>query len=316
MRKLSSSQHKNSPEHLARAADQLRKRWCSGLFLFVSADTPGPEFRGNLRESGRRSPSQGTQRSDRPLGPDFALAKRESRPFRPDFAPAKCESRPFHPDFSTAKRQSRPFRPEFRAAKRQSRPFHPDFSTAKRQSRPFHPDFCAAKRESRPFHPALGGAAGVFGAKTARFLITREGSKFYETATKGDFFVATSSPLVNLLFCQGRAKLGLRRGKTPPRNPAAPRGLPNDRDRPPAVRKPARAPKPGDPAPACLLEKALWVPPTTDPFRWAPGGKPEKGKRKGRRNPRWHDHPRFAHARSLTTAPPDDGWEGSQPKRT
>ena len=179
-----------------------------------------------------------------------------------------------------------------------------------------------AKRVNRPFHPALGGAAGVWGQKKARFLITREGSKFYETATKGDFFVATSSPLVNLLFCPRRAKLWLRRGKTPPRNPAAPCGLPNDRDRPPAVRKPARAPKPGDPAPACLLEKALWVPPTTDPFRWAPGGKPEKGKRKGRRNPRWHDRPRrkvrpcFAHARSLTTAPPDDGWEGSQPKRT
>ena len=162
----------------------------------------------------------------------------------------------------------------------------------------------------------LWAARPGFGAKTARFLITREGSKFYETATKGDFFVATSSPLVNLLFCPRRAKLWLRRGKTPPRNPAAPRGLPNDRDRPPAVRKPARAPKPGDPAPACLLEKALWVPPTTDPFRWAPGGKPEKGKRKGRRNPRWHDRPRFAHARSLTTTPPDDGWEGSQPKRT
>ena len=78
--------------------------------------------------------------------------------------------------------------------------------------------------------------------------------------------------------------------KTPPRNPAAPRGLPNDRDRSPTVRKPARAPKPGVPAPVCLLEKALWVPPTTAPFRWAPGGKPEKGKRKGRRNPRWHDH--------------------------
>ena len=141
------------------------------------------------------------------------------------------------------------------------------------------------------FSPGFGRRGRGLGAKTARFLITREGSKFYETATKGDFFVATSSPLVNLLFCPRRAKLWLRRGKTPPRNPAAPRGLPNDRDRPPAVRKPARAPKPGDPAPACLLEKALWVPTSTEPPCRAPGGEPEKEKE--RRNPEWQDHPRF-----------------------
>ena len=83
----------------------------------------------------------------------------------------------------------------------------------------------------------------------------------------------------------------------PTRLTAALRQL-NDRDRPPAARKPACAPKPGDPAPACLLEKALWVPPTTDPFRWAPGGKPEKGKRKERRNPRWHARPRSPHPNS------------------
>ena len=128
----------------------------AGFFIF-GADTPGPEFRGNLRESGRRSPSQGTQRSDRPWGPDFALAKRESRPFCPEFRTAKQQSRPFCSEFRTAKQQSRPFRPEFRAAKR--------------QSQPFHPDFCAAKRERRLFYPALSGAAGASGAKTARFLI-------------------------------------------------------------------------------------------------------------------------------------------------
>jgi len=88
-----------------------------------------------------------------------------------------------------------------------------------------------------------------------------------------------------LLFCPRRAKLWVRRGKAPAAKPRRPARPPHDRDRPPARPPPARAPKPGDPAPACLLEKALWVPPTTNPFRWAPGGKPKKGKRKGRRNP-------------------------------
>lgn len=34
------------------------------------------------------------------------------------------------------------------------------------------------------------------------------------------------------------------------------------------------------------------------------------------RPPPTESPPLFAHTRSLTTTPPDDGWEGSQPKRT
>ena len=210
-------------------------------FLFIGLIPRGPNFAEIYARGGGGLLPRVHRDRIAPWGPDFALAKRESRPFRPDFFTAKWQSRPFRPEFRAAKRQSRPFRPEFRAAKRQSRPFHPDFSTAKRQSRPFHPDFRAAKRESRPFHPALGGAAGVFGAKTARFLITREGSKFYETATKGDFFVATSSPLVNLLFCPRRAKLWLRRGKTPPPRKAPRPRDPLDRPRPRPSPPPPRA---------------------------------------------------------------------------
>ena len=253
--------------------------------MIFGADTPGPEFRGNLRESGRRSPSQGTQRSDRPLGSRLRPGEAQKPTFPPGLRPGEARKPTFLPGLLHGEAAKPTFPPGVSHGEAAKPTFLPDFRTAEWQSRPFRPDFCTAKRESRPFHPALGGAAGALGAKTARFLITREGSKFYETATKGDFFVATSSPLVNLLFCQRRAKLGLRRGKTPPRNPAAPRGLPNDRDRPPARPQPARAPKPGDPAPACLLEKALWVPPDDRPFPLGARRKARKGKTKRKEEP-------------------------------
>lgn len=109
-----------------------------------------------------------------------------------------------------------------------------------------------------------------------------------------------NNALSYLAFLPKASETVVAPGKSPRRREFPPprAASPHDRDRPPARPQPARAPKPGDPAPACLLEKALWVPPTTDPFRWAPGGKPEKGKRKERRNPRWHDRPRSPHPNS------------------
>ena len=167
-----------------------------------------------MYERARRSPALNQQRSNRPLpGPDFATAKRESRPFHPDFCAAKRQSRPFHPDFSTAKRQSRPFHPDFFTAKRRSGKADLFTRTSPRRS---------GEARKPTFSPGFGRRGRGLGAKTARFRITREGSKFYETATKGDVFVATSSPLVNLLFFPRRAKLWLRRGKTPPPKPRRP----------------------------------------------------------------------------------------------
>ena len=215
------------------------------------ADTPGPEFRGNLRERGRRSPARGAQRSDRPLGSRLRPGEAQKPTFPPGLRPGDVRKPTFLPGLLHGKAAKPTFPPGVSHGEAAKPTFLPGFRTAEWQSRPFCPDFCATKRESRPFHPALGGAVGALGAKTARFLITREGSKFYETATKGDVFVATSSPLVNLLFCPRRAKLWLRRGKTPPRNPAAPRGLPPTTVTGPrlarrqrALRNPATPPQP------------------------------------------------------------------------
>ena len=122
-------------------------------------------------------------------------------------------------------------------------------------------------------------------AGTARFLITRGKASFYETATFGRRKVFFCSPFCGLLFCPARAKLALPAGEKPAApKPRPPRGGPAQRPRPaPGFCAASANARPGDPAPVRLLEKALWVPPTTEPFCPAPSGKPER--KKERRNP-------------------------------
>ena len=232
-----------------------------------------------------------------------------SRDCRPPWGPP--ESRPRRWEFRTAKRESRLRRPDFFTAKWQSRPPRPDFSTTKWQSRPPCSDFSTAKWQSRQRRSPLPGRAfsAARPAGTARFLITRGKASFYETATFGRRKVFFCSPFCGLLFCLTRAKLALPAGEKPAApKPRPPRGGPAQRPRPaPGFCAASANARPGDPAPVRLLEKVLWVPPTTEPFRPAPSGKPER--KKERRTP---DETRTA---ALTTAPPEDGWEGSQPKR-
>lgn len=163
----------------------------------------------------------------------------------------------------------------------------PDFFTAKRKSRLPCPEFATAKRESRQRRSPLPGRAfsAARPAGTARFLITRGKASFYETATFGRRKVFFCSPFCGLLFCPTRAKLALPAGEKPAApKPRPPRGGPAQRPRPaPGFCAASANARPGDPAPVRLLEKALWVPPTTEPFRPAPSGKPER--KKERRNP-------------------------------
>ena len=152
---------------------------------------------------------------------------------------------------------------------------------------------CAARTSSRRSAKAdYGGRlcpGGAFSAArpagTARFLITRGKASFYETATFGRRKVFFCSPFCGLLFCPTRAKLALPAGEKPAApKPRPPRGGPAQRPRPaPGFCAASANARPGDPAPVRLLEKALWVPPTTEPFRPAPSGKPER--KKERRNP-------------------------------
>ena len=237
------------------------------IFIFWLQIPPGLNL-SEIRAKGRGGLQPGASRDCRPpWGPP------ESRPRRWEFRTAKCESRLPRPEFATAKRDSRPR--------------CPDFFTAKCESRLPRPDFFTAKRESRQRRSPLPGRAfsAARPAGTARFLITRGKASFYETATFGRRKVFFCSPFCGLLFCPTRAKLALPAGEKPAApKPRPPRGGPAQRPRPaPGFCAASANARPGDPAPVRLLEKALWVPPTTEPFRPAPSGKPER--KKERRNP-------------------------------
>ena len=260
-------------------------------FCILVSDTPGPEFVGNSRERARRSPARGFQRFDPPLGPP--------------------ESRPRRWEFRTAKRESRLRRPDFFTAKCESRQRRSDFFTAKCESRLPRPDFFTAKRESRQRRSPLPGRAfsAARPAGTARFLITRGKASFYETATFGRRKVFFCSPFCGLLFCPTRAKLALPAGEKPAApKPRPPRGgPPNDRDRLPVFAPPARTPAPATP-PQSACSRRLSGRPQRPNLSARRRAESPKGKRKG-------GTPDETRTAALTTAPPEDGWEGSQPKR-
>ena len=169
--------------------------------------------------------------------------------------------------------QSRPRRWEFRTAKRESRPPRPEFATAKRESRQRR-----SPLPGRGFFCRAAGRNGAlpYNARKSQFL--RNGDVW---ATESLFLFA----VLWLAFLPDQSETGVAGGGKArrPETPAAPR-RPAQRPRPaPGFCAASANARPGDPAPVRLLEKALWVPPTTEPFRPAPSGKPER--KKERRNP-------------------------------
>ena len=183
--------------------------------------------------------------------------------------------------------ESRPRRWEFRTAKRESRPRCPDFSAAKRESRLRCPDFFTAKCESRQRRSPLPGR-GFFGREAGRNGALPYNARKSQFLRNGDVRATESLFLFAVLwlaFLPGQSETGVAGGGKArrPETPAAPR-RPAQRPRPaPGFCAASANARPGDPAPVRLLEKALWVPPTTEPFRPAPSGKPER--KKERRNP-------------------------------
>ena len=223
----------------------------------------------------------------RPPRPGFFTAKRESRPRRPDFFTAKRESRLRRPDFSAAKCESRQRRSDFFTAKCESRPRRPDFFTAKRESRRRRPEFATAKCESRQRRSPLPGR-GFSGRAAGRNGALPYNARKSQFLRNGDVWATESLFLFAVLwlaFLPDQSETGVAGGGKArrPETPAAPR-RPAQRPRPaPGFCAASANACPGDPAPVRLLEKALWVPPTTEPFRPAPSGKPER--KKERRNP-------------------------------
>ena len=130
--------------------------------------------------------------------------------------------------------------------------------------------------QSRARWSSLGFGA-AWPAQTTFFLISRVKPVFTKRRRLGDEKSLFVRRFVACFFARPERNWPCRRGKSPPpRNPAAPR-RPAQRPRPaPGFCAASANARPGDPAPVRLLEKALWVPPTTEPFRKAPSGKPER----------------------------------------
>ena len=237
-------------------------------FCILVPDTPGPEFVGNSRERARRSPARGFQRLQAPLG---------GRP--------KAD----HAAGSFARRSAKADRAARTSSRRSGKADHAARSFSRRSGKADRAARTSSRRSAKADNDGRLCPGGAFSAArpagTARFLITRGKASFYETATFGRRKVFFCSPFCGLLFCPTRAKLALPAGEKPAApKPRPPRGGPAQRPRPaPGFCAASANARPGDPAPVRLLEKALWVPPTTEPFRPAPSGKPER--KKERRNP-------------------------------
>ena len=194
-----------------------------------------------------------------------------------------------HAAGSFARRSGKADRPARTSPRRSAKADRPARTSPRRSGKADNAARSFARRSGKADNGGRLCPGGAFSAArpagTARFLITRGKASFYETATFGRRKVFFCSPFCGLLFCPARAKLALPAGEKPAApKPRPPRGGPAQRPRPaPGFCAASANARPGDPAPVRLLEKALWVPPTTEPFRPAPSGKPER--KKERRNP-------------------------------
>ena len=183
---------------------------------------------------------------------------------------------------SFARRSGKADRPARTSPRRSAKADRTARTSSRRSGKADRPARSLPRRSGKADNGGRLCPGGAFSAArpagTARFLITRGKASFYETATFGRRKVFFCSPFCGLLFCPARAKLALPAGEKPAApKPRPPRGGPAQRPRPaPGFCAASANARPGDPAPVRLLEKALWVPPTTEPFRPAPSGKPEK----------------------------------------
>lgn len=162
-------------------------------------------------------------------------------------------------------------------------------TSSRRSSKADRPARTSSRRSAKadnggrlcPAQGFSGRAAGrngalPYNARKSQFL--RNGDVW---ATESLFLFA----VLWLAFLPDQSETGVAGGGKAhrPETPAAPR-RPAQRPRPaPGFCAASANARPGDPAPVRLLEKALWVLPTTEPFRPAPSGKPER--KKERRNP-------------------------------
>ena len=267
---------------------------------------PGPGFVGLLRERARRSPARGFQR----FGPPLGAAPKPAAPLGVSHGEAGKPTAPPGLLHGEAGKSTTPPGLLHGEVRKPTAPPGLLHGEARKPTAPpglLHGE--ARKPTTAVAFPGPGAFSAVRPAGTARFLITREKASFYETATFGRRKVFFCSPFCGLLFCPTRAKLALPAGEKPAApKPRPPRGgPPNDRDRLPVFAPPARTPAPATPPQSACSRRLSGCPqrPNLSARRRAES---PKGKRKG-------GTPDETRTAALTTTPPEDGWEGSQPKR-
>jgi len=106
------------------------RQFSGGISHFWGLDTPGPEFRGNLRESGRRSPSRGAQRSDRPLGSGLRPGEARKPTFPPGLPHGEVAKPTFPPGLLRGEAAKPTFPPGLLHSEAAKPTFLPDFRTA------------------------------------------------------------------------------------------------------------------------------------------------------------------------------------------
>ena len=155
-------------------------------------------------------------------------------------------------------------------------------------------------------------ARGFFGRADGRNGALPYNARKSQFLRNGDVWATESLFLFAVLwlaFLPGQSETGVAGGGKARRpKPRPPRGgPPNDRDRLPVFAPPARTPAPATPPQSACSRRLSGCPqrPNLSARRRAES---PKGKRKG-------GTPDESRTAALTTAPPEDGWEGSQPKR-
>ena len=183
---------------------------------------------------------------------------------------------------SFARRSGKADRPARTSPRRSAKADRPARTSPRRSGKADNAARSFARRSGKADNGGrLCPAWGFFGRATGRNGALPYNARKSQFLRNGDVWATESLFLFAVLwlaFLPDQSETGVAGGGKArrPETPAAPR-RPAQRPRPaPGFCAASANARPGDSAPVRLLEKALWVPPTTEPFRPAPSGKPEK----------------------------------------
>ncbi len=197
-------------------------------------------------------------------------------------AKADCAAR------TSPRRSAKADRPTRTSSRRSAKADRAARTSSRRSGKPTAPPGLLHGEARKPTTVVAFARTGFFGRAAGRNGALPYNARKSQFLRNGDVWATESLFLFAVLwlaFLPGKSETGVAGGGKPAApKPRPPRGGPAQRPRPaPGFCAASANARPGDPAPVCLLEKALWVPPTTEPFRPAPSGKPER--KKERRNP-------------------------------